>query len=154
MRSSHSSGAPERTQSSSWIDSSGGRTATEALPGIAIVQVIHVRGDESIDEALEAAPSVNAILLDSGNASLEVKELGGTGRRHDWAISRRIRERVAVPVYLAGGLRAENVAEAVHNVGPFGLDVCSGVRTGGKLDARKLEAFMRGARAQVSRATF
>lgn len=128
------------------------REVREALPGIAIVQVIHVRGEQSIDEALEAAPDVDAILLDSGNPSLAVKELGGTGRRHDWAISRRIRERVEVPVYLAGGLRAENVADAVREVGPFGLDVCGGVRTDGKLDAGRLEAFMRevlGTRGQV-----
>jgi phosphoribosylanthranilate isomerase len=119
------------------------RDLRDALPGIAIVQVIHVRGEESIDEALEVGPHVNALLLDSGNPSLAVKELGGTGRRHDWSISRRIRERVEVPVYLAGGLRAENVAEAIREVGPFGLDVCSGVRTGGILDANKLDAFMR-----------
>jgi phosphoribosylanthranilate isomerase len=130
------------------------RDLREALPGIAIVQVIHVRGEQSIDEAMEAAPNVNAILLDSGNPSLAVKELGGTGRRHDWAISQRIRETVGVPVYLAGGLHAENVCEAVRDVGPFGLDVCSGVRTGGNLDAGKLEAFMRGARARVLGARF
>jgi phosphoribosylanthranilate isomerase len=122
------------------------RDLRAALPGIAIVQVIHVLGDASVDEALEAAPHVNAILLDSGNPSLSVKELGGTGRRHDWAISRRIREAAEVPIYLAGGLRAENVAEAVRQVAPFGLDVCSGVRTDGRLDARKVDAFMRGVR--------
>lgn len=115
----------------------------DALPGISIVQVVHVRGDASIDEALETAPHVNAILLDSGNPSLAVKELGGTGRRHDWAVSRRIRETLEAPVYLAGGLRAENVADAIRQVGPFGLDVCSGVRTDGRLDVGKLDAFMR-----------
>lgn len=128
------------------------RDLRDALPGIATVQVIHVGGEESIDEALEAAPNVSAILLDSGNPSLAVKELGGTGRRHDWAVSRRIREAVEVPVYLAGGLKPGNVAEAIRDVGPFGLDVCSGVRTGGKLDVGKLEAFMSeviGVRAQV-----
>jgi phosphoribosylanthranilate isomerase len=119
------------------------RDLRAAMPGIAIVQVIHVRGEESVDEALQVAPNVSAVLLDSGNPSLAVKELGGTGRRHDWAISRRIRETVDVPVYLAGGLRAENVAEAIREVGPYGLDVCSGVRTGGKLDVGKLDAFMR-----------
>jgi phosphoribosylanthranilate isomerase len=118
------------------------RDLRDALPGIAIVQVIHVLGEASVDEALEVAPHVNAILLDSGNPSLPVKELGGTGRRHDWAVSRRIREVVDVPVYLAGGLRAENAAEAVREVGPFGLDVCSGLRTEGKLDAAKVDAFM------------
>jgi phosphoribosylanthranilate isomerase len=119
------------------------RDLRAAMPGIAIVQVIHVRGEESVDEALQVAPNVSAVLLDSGNPSLAVKELGGTGRRHDWAISRRIRETVDVPVYLAGGLRAENVAEAIREVGPYGLDVCSGVRSGGKLDVGKLDAFMR-----------
>jgi len=111
------------------------------LPGIALVQVIHVRGAESVEEARAVAPLVNAILLDSGNPSLAVKELGGTGRVHDWEVSRRIREAVDVPVYLAGGLRAENVAEAVARVGPFGLDICSGVRTDGRLDAEKLARF-------------
>jgi phosphoribosylanthranilate isomerase len=113
----------------------------EAMPGVALVQVIHVSGEESIEEALLVAPHVNAVLLDSGNQQLAVKELGGTGRRHDWAISRRIREQLNIPVFLAGGLRAENVREAVETVGAFGLDVCSGVRTEGRLDEQKLSAF-------------
>ncbi|HET6232265.1 MAG TPA: phosphoribosylanthranilate isomerase [Longimicrobiaceae bacterium] len=112
-----------------------------AMPGVALVQVIHVRSDESVDEALSIAPHVNAILLDSGNPSLAVKELGGTGRVHDWSLSRRIREAVDVPVYLAGGLREDNVADAIARVQPFGLDLCSSVRTDGKLDAAKLERF-------------
>lgn len=113
----------------------------EAMPGVSLVQVIHVCGEEAVEEALKVAPHVNAILLDSGNQQLAVKELGGTGRRHDWSISRRIREQVSVPVFLAGGLRAENVREAVERVAPFGLDLCSGVRTDGRLDERKLSAF-------------
>ena len=112
-----------------------------ALPGVALVQVIHVDGDDAVARAAAVAPSVDALLLDSGNQKLAVKELGGTGRRHDWTISRRIRERAGVPVYLAGGLDAGNVAEAVATVGPFALDVCSGVRTEGRLDAVKLEGF-------------
>lgn len=111
-----------------------------ALPGIALVQVIHVQGAESVEEALRLAPHVDALLLDSGNQKLAVKELGGTGRTHDWAVSREIRERVHVPVFLAGGLHAGNVREAIEQVGPFGLDVCSGVRTGGRLDEQKLAA--------------
>lgn len=114
-----------------------------ALPGVALVQVVHVRGLESIEEAARVAPFVNAILLDSGNQSLAVKELGGTGRVHDWDVSKRIRESVDVPVFLAGGLNAGNVVEAVRAVGPFGLDVCSGVRTAGKLDEAKLSDFFR-----------
>ncbi|HEY0407810.1 MAG TPA: phosphoribosylanthranilate isomerase [Pyrinomonadaceae bacterium] len=114
-----------------------------ALPGIAVVQVVHVRGEEAVAEALFVAPRVDAILLDSGNQSLPVRELGGTGRAHDWAISARIREGIDVPLFLAGGLRAENVREAVERVGPFGLDVCSGVRSRGQLDERKLNDFFR-----------
>jgi phosphoribosylanthranilate isomerase len=112
------------------------------LPGIKLVQVIHVAGEESIDEAQSVAPFVDALLLDSGNQKLAVKELGGTGRVHDWRISRRIRETVDVPLFLAGGLNAGNVAAAVAAVQPHGVDVCSGVRTDGKLDATKLRAFV------------
>lgn len=114
-----------------------------ALPGISIVQVIHVSGEESIEEAMAVAPHVDAILLDSGNQKLAVKELGGTGRTHDWTISRAIREAIDVPIFLAGGLNADNVAEAVKQVGPFGLDICSGVRTDGRLDEAKLRSFFR-----------
>lgn len=117
----------------------------DALPGVRLVQVIHVRGDISVAEAVAAAPLVDAILLDSGNPAAAVKELGGTGRTHDWAVSRRIRQAVAAlgrPLYLAGGLQAGNVAAAVAAVQPFGLDVCSGVRQGGRLDAGRLAGFM------------
>ena len=112
-----------------------------ALPGISLVQVIHVTGEESVDEAMQVAPQVDAILLDSGNQALTVKELGGTGRTHNWEISRKIRAAVSVPIFLAGGLKAENVAEAIRAVEPFGLDLCSGVRTDGKLDEAKLAKF-------------
>ena len=119
------------------------RELRRAMPGVALVQVVHVGGAESIAEAASVAPRVDAILLDSGNQQLAVKELGGTGRTHDWEVSRRVRESVSVPVYLAGGLKAENVAGAIGRVAPFGVDVCSGVRTGGKLDEAKLAAFFR-----------
>jgi len=113
----------------------------QALPGISLVQVIHVTGPEAVHEALAISSHVDAILLDSGNQSLKVKELGGTGRTHDWALSRAIRESVEVPVYLAGGLKPENVAEAIRAVRPFGVDVCSGLRTDGRLDESKLKSF-------------
>lgn len=112
-----------------------------AMPGIGLVQVIHVTGPKSVDEALEIAPQVDALLLDSGNPSLAVKELGGTGRVHDWALSRAIRERVSIPIFLAGGLTSANVVRAIQEVGPFGLDLCSGVRTDGPLDETKLTRF-------------
>jgi phosphoribosylanthranilate isomerase len=115
----------------------------QALPGIRLVQVIHVTGPESIEEARAVEPLVDAILLDSGNPKLAVKELGGTGRTHDWSVSATLVSAVQVPVFLAGGLRAENVAAAIQQVRPYGVDICSGVRTNGRLDAEKLDAFMR-----------
>jgi phosphoribosylanthranilate isomerase len=119
-----------------------------ALPGVKLVQVIHVTGPASLEEAEAVAPRVDALLLDSGNPTLEIKELGGTGRRHDWELSRRIRAAVAVPLFLAGGLRPDNVREAIETVGPFALDVCSGLRSGDgfDLDPDKLERFMAAAR--------
>ena len=122
-------------------------TLRSALPGIKLVQVIHVGGEESVEEARQVAPEVDAILLDSGNQRLPVKELGGTGRTHDWSVSRRIVEAAPVPVYLAGGLTPDNVGEAVRRVRPFGVDVCSGVRSGGRLDEARLAAFVAAVRA-------
>jgi len=118
----------------------------DALPGVGIVQVVHVRDEGALAEARQLSLLVDAILLDSGNPSLSIKELGGTGRAHDWAVSRKIRDAVEIPVYLAGGLNAENVGRAVAQVQPFGVDVCSGLRTDGRLDAKKLEQFMRAVR--------
>ncbi|MFV2015331.1 MAG: phosphoribosylanthranilate isomerase, partial [Candidatus Heimdallarchaeota archaeon] len=113
----------------------------DALPGISIVQVIHVNGPESINEAKKLAPFIDGILLDSGNQYLKIKELGGTGRVHDWSLSREIVQKVKVPIYLAGGLKTENVSEAIKQVRPYGLDLCSGLRTSGKLDEDKLSTF-------------
>jgi phosphoribosylanthranilate isomerase len=117
------------------------RDLKDALPGISLVQVVHVTGPESVEEAVRFAPHVDAILLDSGNQKLAVKQLGGTGRTHDWSLSRAIRERIGIPLFLAGGLTPENVGPAMEEVGAFALDVCSGVRTNGKLDAAKLKRF-------------
>jgi phosphoribosylanthranilate isomerase len=115
----------------------------QALPGISIIQSIHVTGEESIKEAVAIAPHVHGLLLDSGNQALATKELSGTGRIHDWVISRRIRELVDIPIFLAGGLNCDNVIAAIRQVGPFGVDVCSGVRTNGQLDEKKLSQFFK-----------
>lgn len=115
------------------------------LPSTKLVQVIHVIDEKSVEDAVKVSEEVDALLLDSGNPKLAVKELGGTGRVHNWKLSRKIVEQSKVPVFLAGGLRAENVAEAIDAVQPFGVDVCSGVRTNGNLDAGKLEAFFKAA---------
>jgi len=113
----------------------------DELPGIALVQVVHVTDSASVDYAIGAAAHVDALLLDSGNLRLAVKELGGTGRTHDWTLSRRIRDAIRIPVFLAGGLAAVNVADAIAAVDPFGLDLCSSVRTNDRLDPVKLRAF-------------
>jgi phosphoribosylanthranilate isomerase len=112
------------------------------LPGVRLVQVVHVGGEESVDEACAVAELIDTLLLDSGNPLLPVKQLGGTGRVHDWSYSRRIREIAGVPVLLAGGLHPGNARAAIDLVTPAGLDVCSGLRTGGRLDAGKLAAFI------------
>lgn len=115
------------------------------LPGVKLVQVIHVLNQQTIEEALTVTPWVDGLLLDSGNPTLSVKELGGTGRTHDWAISRQIVVQSPVPVFLAGGLNASNVRKAVQEVAPYGLDICSGVRTQGRLDPQKLDEFIQAA---------
>ncbi len=114
----------------------------ELLPDTALVQVVHVVGTRALREAELVTPWVDAILLDSGNPELPVKELGGTGRTHDWALSRAIVEHVGCPVYLAGGLDPQNVRAAIETVAPYGVDLCSGVRVEGRLDDALLEQFM------------
>jgi phosphoribosylanthranilate isomerase len=116
-----------------------------ALPHLRIVQVIHVTGRESIEQALQVSPFVDAILLDSGNPRAAIKTLGGTGNTHNWSISKEIVKTVQAPVFLAGGLHGGNVAEAIATVHPFGVDVCSGIRTEGRLDPEKLEGFIHAA---------
>jgi phosphoribosylanthranilate isomerase len=117
------------------------RRLRKLLPRVRLVQVIHVSGPESVDEARAAAPLVDALLLDSGNPRLAVKELGGTGRVHDWTHSRRIRETAGIPVLLAGGLHPGNVRQAMERVEPHGIDVCSGLRSDGRLNPVTLRQF-------------
>ena len=122
------------------------RRLRSALPGVRLVQVVHVRDADSVEEARAAAGLVDALLLDSGNPAAAIKELGGTGRTHDWVLSRQICDSVASPVYLAGGLHAGNVVDAVRTVRPFGVDLCSSVRTDGRLDPLKLGDFFEAVR--------
>jgi phosphoribosylanthranilate isomerase len=126
------------------------RALRAGAPGVKVVQVVHVRDERAVEEAREAAGAADAVLLDSGDPERAVKELGGTGRRHDWAISARIREAVAVPLFLAGGLTPENVQQAIRQVRPYGLDVCSGLRSDGRLDERKLARFCEAVAASVA----
>ena len=120
------------------LTDNGYRKIKSQLPHVKLVQVIHVIDDNSIAEAIHVAKYVDAVLLDSGNPKLDVKELGGTGRTHNWELSKIIREKLEIPIFLAGGLSADNVERAIKTVKPFGLDLCSSVRTNNKLDKHKL----------------
>ena len=124
------------------LDASAYPALREALPGIALIQVIHVRDESAVAEAVRIAAMVDGLLLDSGNPTGRAKELGGTGRVHDWALSRRIVADAPCPVILAGGLNAGNVADAIRQVRPYGVDLCTGVRTNDALDPARLGAFM------------
>jgi phosphoribosylanthranilate isomerase len=117
----------------------------ETLPSVKLVQVIHVISAESVELAIRLSGNVDALLLDSGNPNLKIKELGGTGRIHNWKLSRQIRENAKCPVILAGGLKPENIRQAIEEVQPYAIDVCSGVRTNGALDRNKLSCFVRNA---------
>ncbi len=111
------------------------------------VQVIHIESREALDLIPRYAPHVHAFLLDSGRPSAQVPEFGGTGRAHDWSISAAFVAASPRPVFLAGGLNATNVSEAVRIVRPYGVDLCSGVRTDGRLDPAKLAVFIAAIRA-------
>lgn len=111
------------------------------FPEVKLVQVVHITDEASVGYANKVSHYADALLLDSGNPKKEIKELGGTGRVHDWYLSRKIRDTVKIPVYLAGGLNSGNVVSAIKKVLPFGVDLCSGVRTEGKLDINKLKEF-------------
>ncbi|MCL6608704.1 MAG: phosphoribosylanthranilate isomerase [Geminicoccaceae bacterium] len=116
------------------------RALRQAFPWLRLVQVVHVEGPGAVEEARAAAPTADALLLDSGRPGAAVPELGGTGRTHDWAVARAIVEAVARPVFLAGGLTPETIGRAIRTVRPFGVDVCSGVRRAGRLDPERLAA--------------
>ena len=111
----------------------------EAIPHVKLVQVIHVMDEKAVQEAIEISEWVDAILLDSGNPNLSTKVLGGTGKTHNWDLSKKIRENISIPTYLAGGINKDNIRKAIDHVQPFGIDLCSSVRTNGQLDERKLE---------------
>ena len=123
------------------IEKEGHARLKELLPEVKIIQVLHVLDEKTIEEAERLMHYVDALLLDSGNPNLKVKTLGGTGNTHNWEISKSIVMKSKIPVWLAGGLKPENVESAINTVQPYGLDLCSGVRTNGNLDVNKLLSF-------------
>ncbi len=133
---------PTTVQIVSHIEQAEAAKLAVLQPGVRRVQVIHVEDQGALDLIPVYAPHVHAFLLDSGRPGADTPELGGTGRRHDWSISRAFVDASPLPVFLAGGLNADNVRQAVREVRPYGLDLCTGVRTNGRLDGVKLTAFM------------
>jgi len=113
------------------------------MPGVSIVQTVYVTDETALQEAVQIAPYVDALLLESGSQALTARDTGSAGRARGLRISRAIRDQVGIPIFLGGGLKAEHVAEAIRYVGPFGLDVSSGVRTDGRLSELKLAALFR-----------
>lgn len=126
-----------------WLGTEPLRELRERCPNVRLVQVVHVDSEAQIQMALDVESDVDALLLDSGKTKASPRELGGTGRTHDWLISEQIRRAVSVPVFLAGGLSETNVSDAIQSVSPHGVDLCSSVRTSGSLDARKISAFFK-----------
>ncbi|HDN68332.1 MAG: N-(5'-phosphoribosyl)anthranilate isomerase [Candidatus Methanophagaceae archaeon] len=128
----------------------------EIKSGIKIIKKIGVGRDrkKSLEEALAYEGVADAILLDTevgtkvGAGAEEVgagaEEIGGTGRVHDWTVSREIVERVGgEKVILAGGLNPGNVVKAVKVVKPYAVDVSSGVESRlRKKDAAKVKKFL------------
>ncbi len=114
------------------------------LPVIRRTQVIHIEGMGALDLIAVYASHVHALLLDSGRPRAAVPILGGTGQTHDWQVSAAFVAASPHPIFLAGGLTPGNVAEAIATVRPYGVDVCTGVRTDdGRLDSAKLRAFIK-----------
>lgn len=113
------------------------------LPHVTLIQAIHITSVRAIKLALKYSSLVDMLLLDSGNPSGKKRTLGGTGKVHNWNISREICSLSPLPVFLAGGLNSENISGALSSVKPYGFDLCTGVRTGGDLDSDKLQAFFK-----------
>lgn len=113
----------------------------EAMPSVKIWKVINIADEASIALAKEYEGAADAVALDTFNKDNGAR--GGSGKTHDWDISRRIAESLSIPVILAGGLNPENVAEAVAQVRPAGVDVNSGVTNpDGSKDLAKVKRFI------------
>ena len=116
------------------------------IPSTHRVQVIHIQSKGDLQLIDRYAPFVHAFLLNSGKSTGDGPISGGTGRVHDWSLSAQFVQQSPLPVFLAGGLSAENVGRAIRTVRPFGVDLCSGARSKGRLDPDKLTAFVQAVR--------
>ncbi len=113
-----------------------------------VIKAIRVKDQTSLSRIREYY--VSALLLDSYVPG----QLGGTGEKFNWDLARQARESTTRPIILAGGLTPENVGDAVAKVGPFGVDVSSGVEfSPGKKDPIKVKNFISRARAAAESAS-
>ncbi len=116
----------------------------EKIKDTRLIKTVYVTEDALNETAIEDSKMFDALLLDSFSKG----QYGGTGKVHDWTLSRQIKEAVApVPVILAGGLKPENVKEAILKVQPYAVDVASGVELSpGVKDHEKVRAFVKKAK--------
>jgi len=116
----------------------------EKIKDTRLIKTVYVTEDALNETAIEDSKMFDALLLDSFSKG----QYGGTGKVHDWTLSRQIKEAVApVPVILAGGLKPENVKEAILTVQPYAVDVASGVELSpGVKDHEKVRAFVENAK--------
>jgi phosphoribosylanthranilate isomerase len=112
------------------------------VPRIFIAQSIHVQEESALGVARGVARYVDALVLDSGGSEPPFRWRNPAGQTHDWSLSRQIADSIDRPILLAGGLTSENVCQAIRAVHPYGVDVCSGVRTDDQLDQTLLVAFL------------
>lgn len=118
------------------------RKLAETEPEVTRIKVVHVEGSEALKAIDQYADAVDIFLLDSGSPNAASPVYGGTGQQHDWRVSAEFVKASPLPVFLAGGLTPQNVTKAIDQVRPAGVDLCSGLRTGDRLDYSKLAAFM------------
>src|SRR5215470_18403913 len=117
-----------------------------ALPHLKVIRAVHVTGMEAIAQARALERRVDALILDTFDPL--TGRSGATGKTHDWNISRQIVAATRMPIILAGGLTPDNVAAAIHSVGPWGVDVHTGVEDpDGRRNFEKIRAFIEHAKS-------
>ncbi len=105
--------------------------------GVPAFKVVHVRPEADLQAEVERYAGVaEMVMLDTYRATAA----GGTGEAFDWSAAGQVAARY--PVMVAGGLRPDNVAEAIRAVLPAAVDVSSGIETGGEKDPAKMQAFV------------
>ncbi len=113
----------------------------EVVANVDLIRAVNV--SSYVLEREEAITGYDAVLGDSESQ----EKYGGTGRVHDWTMSRRIRDKLKVPFILAGGLTPENVTVAISTVKPYAVDVSTGVESSpGRKDRTKMSRFVRNAK--------